>query len=77
MVKNPPANKEDPRNTGCIPASGRPPGVGNATHSIIFAWKVPQKEKPGGLQSMGPKESHGTERILEHMAASCTREKLS
>ena len=24
-----------------------------ATHSSIFAWKIPWTEKPGGLQSMG------------------------
>ena len=26
---------------------------GMATHSCILAWKVPWKEEPGGLQSMG------------------------
>ena len=25
-----------------------------ATHSSIFAWRIPWTEKPGGLQSMGP-----------------------
>ena len=25
-----------------------------ATHSSILAWKIPQAEEPGGLQSMGP-----------------------
>ena len=24
-----------------------------ATHSSILTWKIPWKEKPGGLQSMG------------------------
>ena len=24
-----------------------------ATHSSILAWRIPQTEKPGGLQSMG------------------------
>ena len=24
-----------------------------ATHSSILAWKIPWKEEPGGLQSMG------------------------
>ena len=42
-----------------------------AAHSSILAWKVPQKEKPGGLQSI---ESDGIEPIIEHMAVSCTRE---
>ena len=26
---------------------------GMATHSSILAWKIPQAEEPGGLQSMG------------------------
>ena len=26
---------------------------GTATHSSIFAWRIPWTEKPGGLQSMG------------------------
>ena len=28
-----------------------------ATHSSILAWKVPQMEEPGRLQSMGLQES--------------------
>ena len=28
---------------------------GMATHSSIFAWKIPWTEEPGGLQSMGSK----------------------
>ena len=31
-----------------------------ATHSSILAWRIPWMEKPGGLQSMGPKESDPT-----------------
>ena len=26
---------------------------GTATHSSILAWRIPWKEEPGGLQSMG------------------------
>ena len=26
---------------------------GMATHSSIFAWRIPQTEEPDGLQSMG------------------------
>ena len=33
---------------------------GKATHSSILAWRIPQTEEPGGLQSMG-KESNMTE----------------
>ena len=35
-----------------IPGSGRSPGEGNGTHSIILARKIPWTEKPGRLQSM-------------------------
>ena len=28
-----------------------------ATHSSIFAWKIPWTEEPGGLQSMGSQSS--------------------
>ena len=28
-----------------------------ATHSSILAWKIPQTEEPGGLQSMGSQKS--------------------
>ena len=31
-----------------------------ATHSSILAWEIPWTEEPGGLQSMGPKESETT-----------------
>ena len=34
-----------------------------ATHSSILAWKIPWTEEPGGLQSMGSKESDTTERL--------------
>ena len=54
MVKNLPANGGD---AGSLPGSGRSPGEGMATHSSILAWKTPWTEEPGGLQSMGHKES--------------------
>ena len=34
-----------------------------ATHSSILAWKIPWTKEPGGLQSMGRKESDTTERL--------------
>ena len=34
-----------------------------ATHSSILAWRIPWSEEPGGLQSMGQKESDMTERL--------------
>ena len=30
-----------------------PLGEGMAIHSNILAWRIPQTEKPGGLQSVG------------------------
>ena len=40
-------NAGDP---GSTPGLGRSPGEGN---SSILAWRIPQTEEPGGLQSMG------------------------
>ena len=48
MVKNPPAS-EDPLEEEM------------ATHSSILAWRIPQTEEPGGLQSSGHKGSDKTE----------------
>ena len=33
------------------------------THSCILAWKIPQKEEPGGQKSMAFKELDMTERL--------------
>ena len=56
VVKNPPGNAGDVRDTGSIPGSGRSLEEGMATHSSILAWRIPWAGEPGGLQSMG---SHG------------------
>ena len=53
LIKNLPANAGDIRDVGSIPGLGRSPGEGNATHSSILAWEIPQTEGPGGLQSKG------------------------
>ena len=37
-----------------------------ATYSSICAWKIPQTEEPGGLQSWGSTESDPTERAHTH-----------
>ena len=39
---------------------------GIATHSSILAWRIPWTEEPGGLQSMGHRESDTTERLSTH-----------
>ena len=41
-----------------------------ATHSIFLAWRIPQTELPGSLQSMGLQESYMTEKLsmtLSHL----------
>ena len=38
-----------------------------ATHSSILAWKIPWREEPGGLQSVGHKESDMTEWLQFHL----------
>ena len=57
MVKNLPANAGD---SGLIPGSGRSFEKEMATHSSILAWEIPWTEEPGGLLSMGCKESDMT-----------------
>ena len=49
-VQNPPAIQE----TG-VQSLGQedPPETEMATHSSIFAWRIPWTEEHGGLQSMG------------------------
>ena len=41
VVKNPPANAGDARDSGSIPGSERFPGEENDNHSSILAWKIP------------------------------------
>ena len=52
VIKNLPANAGDPRDTVSAPAED-PLEKEMATHSGILDWKIPWKEEPGGLQSMG------------------------
>ena len=52
MVKNPPANAGDSEDAGSIPGWEEPVEEGMATHSSTLAWRIPQTEEPGGLQSM-------------------------
>ena len=54
VVKNPPTNVGDLRDTGSIPGSGRFPEGGMATHSSILAWKSHGQESCR-LQSTGSK----------------------
>ena len=53
-VAQPPAKQEMQ-----VQSLGRedPLGEDMATHSSTFAWRIPQTEEPGGLQSMGLQKS--------------------
>ena len=53
VVKNPHANEGETRDAGSIPDQEDALEEGTATHSSILAWRIPQTEGPGGLQSMG------------------------
>ena len=54
MVKNPPAMQEIQ-----VLSLGLENSLEKemATHSSILAWRLPQTEDPGGLQSLGSQES--------------------
>ena len=53
VVKNPPAMQE-PQET-CVQSLGQegPLDKAMATHSSILLWRIPWREEPGGLQSIG------------------------
>ena len=52
MVKKPPANEGDIRDTSSIPGSGRPPGGGQGNLLQYSVWRIPWTEEPGGLWSI-------------------------
>ena len=45
------------------PGQEDPLEKGMATQSSVLAWRTPWTEEPGGLQSMGQKESDVTESL--------------
>ena len=53
MVKNPPANAGDVRDSGLTLGREDPLEKEMAPHSSILAWRSPWTEEPGGLQSKG------------------------
>ena len=53
VVKNLPTKAGDIRDAGSIPGREDPLEEGMATHSSILAWRIPRREEPGGLQSIG------------------------
>ena len=63
MVKNLPAVRETwVRSLGWED----PLEEGMATHFSILAWRIPWTEEPGGLQSLGRRESDTTEQLSTH-----------
>ena len=63
VVKNPPANDGDIRDTGLFPGLGNTLEEGMRTHSTLLAWRIPQIEEPGGLQFIRSQRSDTTEAI--------------
>ena len=67
MVKNPPANEGDTRETRVLSLGPKDPLEGEmTTHSSILAWRIPWTEEPGGLQSMGSQELDTTQKLSVH-----------
>ena len=67
VVKNMPASSGDVRGAGSIPGSVGSPEKEMATHSSILAWRIPQKDEPGGYSPCGHEESDMTE-MTQHTA---------
>ena len=63
MVKNPPANAGDIRDALRSLGQKNPLEKEMATHSRIFAWRIPWTEEPDGLQSMGSEELDMTSQL--------------
>ena len=54
MVNNPPANAGDSRDAVSISGLGRSLEKDMATHSTIFAQRIPWTDEPGRVQFTGP-----------------------
>ena len=52
-VKNPPANARDIRDSDSVSGSGRDPGGEQGNPLQYCAWRIPWKEEPGRLHSIG------------------------
>ena len=66
MVKNPPAMKENQ-----VKSLGQedPLEKEMATHSSVLSWKIAWTEEPGGIQSLGSRESDMTSQLTPHFRA--------
>ena len=56
VIKNPPANAGDKRDTGLSLGQEDPLEEGMASYTSILVWKISWTEESGGLQCMGSKE---------------------
>ena len=65
LVRSPPANAGDERETGFLPGSERAHGIGNGNPPVFITWKIPRTEKHGGLQFTGS-QSPMIERLSMH-----------
>ena len=63
--KEPAYNAGDTGDTGSVPGLRRFPGGGQGKPLQRIAERIPHKEEPSGLQSIGCKESDTTE-VTEH-----------
>ena len=70
MVRNPPTMQET---QVWSLVWGDPLEKEMAPHSNILAWRIPWTEEPGGLQSMGLRESDTTERLTLSLSPELTQ----
>ena len=68
-VKNLSTNAGDIRDIGSICGSVRSPEKGNATHSSILAWEIPEQRSLAGYSPWGCKELDTIEQL--NMYADC------
>ena len=66
VVKNPPANAEDVRDSGLILGQKDPLEKGTATYSGILARRIPWTEEPGIIRSMGSQSRTRLYRLSMH-----------
>ena len=67
MVKNPPTNAGDARDTGSVSGLVRALGGGNGNPLQYSCWKIPWTEETGGPQCVGRKASDMTEQLSTHI----------
>ena len=72
MVKNLPENARD---VVSVPGLGRSLEKEMATHSSIFAWRIPRTEEPGGLLSMGLQRA-GLDSATNTFTFSCIKKEM-